>query len=271
MQIKYFAILALALAACDSKPGAQAPASGAAAAAPKSAAAAPKTEAAAAPKTEAAAAPMTDAAAPASAAVAPATADTGMGTAAPTGDLLDPSKATETAPDKFAVRLETTKGEIIIDVDRALAPKGADRFYNLVKIGYYNDVAFFRVIDGFMAQIGIHGDGKVNEVWRNARIDDDAVKGSNTPGMVTFATAGPNTRTTQFFINFADNNRLDGMGFAPFGKVRDMKVVELLYKGYGKGAPRGAGPDQGRLQSEGNPYLRAQFPQLDYIKSATIL
>lgn len=258
MQIKYFAVLVLALAACDK--GADAPAAPAAAA---------KTEA---PKAEAVkeAAKSEAAGAPPSAAVASAAAEQ-----APKGEphpaLLDPSKATEQAPEKYAVKFETTKGEIIIDVDRSWAPRGADRFYNLVKIGYYDDVAFFRVISGFMAQIGIHGDGKVNAVWRNARIDDDPVKGTNARGMVTFATAGPNTRTSQFFINFADNNRLDQMGFAPFGKVRDMKVVDALYSEYGEGAPRGAGPDQGRLQAEGNTYLRAEFPNLDYIKKATIL
>lgn len=185
--------------------------------------------------------------------------------------LKDPSKATETAPAEYAVKLETTEGDIIIDVKRDWAPKGADRFYNLVKAGYYDDVAFFRVIDGFMAQVGIHGDPEVNKVWRQARIKDDPVKESNTPGMVTFATAGPNTRTTQFFINFGNNARLDGMGFAPFGKVRDMSVVKKLYAGYGEGAPRGKGPSQGRMQQEGNAYLEKEFPELDYIKKATVI
>lgn len=191
--------------------------------------------------------------------------------AAPNPALLEPGKLTETAPDKYAVKLETTKGDIIIDVDRSWAPKGADRWYNLVKNGYYNDIAFFRVINGFMAQVGISGHPQLNKVWRMARIQDDPVKQSNTRGMVTFATAGPNTRTTQFFINFGDNARLDRMGFAPFGKVRNMKVVDALFSGYGEGAPRGQGPSQGRMQGEGNPYLRKDFPKLDYIKSATIM
>ena len=186
---------------------------------------------------------------------------------------IDPSLATERAPTKFAVRLETTKGNIDIDFHREWGPRGADRFFNLVKLGYYADVAFFRVIPGFMAQVGISGSPEANVLWRAARISDDPVKQSNTRGMVTFATSGPNSRTTQFFINFKNNARLDGMGFAPVGKVRDasMSVVDSLYGGYGEGAPRGRGPYQGRLQKEGNAYLRAEFPKLDYIKKASIL
>jgi peptidyl-prolyl cis-trans isomerase A (cyclophilin A) len=195
-------------------------------------------------------------------------------TAPPASDnaaLLDPSKANSPAPDKFAIKLETTKGEIVIDVDKSLAPQGADRIYNLVKVGYFDDVAFFRVISGFMVQVGLHGKPEVNAKWREARIPDDPVKASNTPGMVSFATAGPNTRTTQFFINFGDNARLDGMGFAPFGKVRDMAVVNQLYAGYGEGAPGGRGPNQGLIQQQGNAYLKQSFPELDYIKKATIV
>ncbi len=185
--------------------------------------------------------------------------------------LKDPSKATEQAPETFAIKFATTKGDFYVDVTRAWAPKGADRIYNLVKAGYYNDVAFFRVISGFMAQVGISGDPSVNAVWRVARIEDDPSAGqSNSRGMVSFATAGPNTRTTQFFINFVNNSNLDRSGFVPFGKVRDMTVVDALYAGYGEGAPRGKGPSQGRLQAEGNSYLKQEFPQLDYIKSATI-
>ena len=186
--------------------------------------------------------------------------------------LLDPSKATEQAPATYTVKLETTKGDILIDVTRAWAPQGADRFYNLVKIGYYDDVAFFRVISGFMAQVGINGDPAVNKAWRPARIKDDPVKESNTRGMVTFAKTGmPDSRTTQIFLNFKDNAQLDRMGFAPFGKVRDMAVVDTLYSGYGEGAPRGQGPSQGRLQGEGNAYLKAEFPKMDYIKKASIV
>ncbi|MCU0665435.1 MAG: peptidylprolyl isomerase [Myxococcota bacterium] len=182
-----------------------------------------------------------------------------------------PGASDEQAPATYAVKLETTKGEIVIDVTRDWAPHGADRFYTLVKNGYYNDVAFFRVVSGFMAQVGISGDPKQNTIWRERRIQDDPVKQSNTRGMVTFATSGPNSRTAQFFINFGDNARLDSMGFPPFGKVRDMKRVDALNAEYGEGAPRGNGPFQARVQAEGNAYLKAEFPKLDYIVKATIL
>lgn len=184
---------------------------------------------------------------------------------------LDPNKATAKAPLKYTVKLETTKGDVLIDVTRAWAPLGADRFYNLVTQGYFDNIAFFRVIGGFMAQTGLHGDPGVNRVWREARIEDDPVKQTNTRGMVSFATAGPGTRTTQFFINFSNNTRLDAMGFSPFGKVRDMKPVDALYAEYGEGAPGGNGPNQARIQLEGNTYLKKEFPQLDYIKHASIV
>ncbi|MFB3904094.1 MAG: peptidylprolyl isomerase [Acidobacteriota bacterium] len=185
----------------------------------------------------------------------------------------DPAKATEQAPEKFRVKLDTTKGSVTIEVVRAWAPKGADRFYNLVKLGYFTDIAFFRVIDGFMAQFGIHGDPAVSARWRNARIPDDPVKQSNLRGFVSFAMAGPNTRTTQLFINYADrNSQLDRSGFSPFGRVIDgMENVDNLYSGYGEGAPNGRGPNQGLVQTQGNAYLRNHFPHLDYIKSATIV
>ena len=187
-------------------------------------------------------------------------------------DLTDPSKLTEKAPDTFKARFETTKGSVTIEVTRSLSPNGADRFYNLVRSGYFKDIAFFRVVPGFMCQFGIHGDPKVAAAWREARITDDPVKGSNTRGAITFATAGPNTRTTQFFINFADNSRLDGMGFAPFGKVTEgMDVVDKINSEYGEGAPGGRGPRQDRVQTEGNAYLKKDFPNLDYIKSASVL
>jgi peptidyl-prolyl cis-trans isomerase A (cyclophilin A) len=175
------------------------------------------------------------------------------------------------APERFAVKLETTKGDIVIDVTRSWAPQGADRFHELVKAGYYDDCSFFRVIKGFMAQVGISGDPAANGVWRAKRIPDDPVRESNKRGRVTFAMAGPNTRTTQIFINFGDNSQLDDMGFAPFGQVRDMNTVDKLFSGYGEGAPRGKGPSQPRLQSEGNTYLKAEFPNLDYITKASLL
>ena len=185
--------------------------------------------------------------------------------------LLDASLATDEAPATYTVKFETTKGDMLIDVTRSWAPNGADRFYNLVSIGYFDDIALFRVIPGFMAQLGIHGDPAIASIWSKARIDDDPVTQSNTTGMVTFATAGPNTRTTQVFLNLSNNTNLDGMGFAPFGKLRDMTVLNQIYSGYGEGAPRGNGPHQGRLQAQGNAYLKADFPNLDYIVKATIV
>jgi peptidyl-prolyl cis-trans isomerase A (cyclophilin A) len=196
----------------------------------------------------------------------------GTNKAAPKPDLSAPASLTEKAPESFKARFETSKGSFTVEVTRSLSPNGADRFYNLVRAGYFTDVEFFRVISGFMCQFGIHGDPKVSAAWREARIPDDPVKASNTLGAITFATAGPNTRTTQLFINFADNKSLDGMGFSPFGKViGGMEVVDQIYSGYGEGAPRGLGPDQGRVQQEGNAYLKKEFPKLDYIKSAVIL
>lgn len=187
-------------------------------------------------------------------------------------DLTQPAKLTEKAPDTFKVKFDTTKGSFTVQVTRAQAPNGADRFYNLVRAGFFKDIAFFRVINGFMCQFGIHGDPKVSAAWREANITDDPVKASNTRGAITFATAGPNTRTTQLFINFGDNSQLDHMGFAPFGKVIEgMDVVDKINAEYGEGAPGGRGPSQGRVQAEGNAYLKKDFPNLDYIKSATIV
>lgn len=189
----------------------------------------------------------------------------------PDAALLSPETANEKAPESFQVRFDTTKGAFTVQVTRAWAPIGADRFYNLVKRRYYDDVAFFRVLSGFMAQTGIHGDPRVSARWRAAAIPDDLRAKSNTRGRVTFATGGPNTRTTQVFFNYSDNSRLDGMGFTPFGEVVDgMETLEALHAGYGEGAPRGSGPDQGRVQAEGNAYLTAEFPKLDYIKSARL-
>ena len=186
--------------------------------------------------------------------------------------FTDPAKLTGPAPETFKAQFDTTKGKFTIEVTRSLSPNGADRFYNLVRSGFFKDVAFFRVIPGFMCQFGIHGDPGVSAKWRAAAIADDPVKGSNTRGTITFATAGPNTRTTQLFINFADNINLNGMGFSPFGKVTEgMDVVDKINGEYGEGAPRGGGPNQGRVQAEGNTYLKKDFPNLDYIKSATIV
>lgn len=178
----------------------------------------------------------------------------------------------EEAPSKFRVKFETTRGPVVIEVVREWAPLGADRFYNLVKSGYFDDNAFFRVIPGFIAQFGISGDPAVSNKWQKANIKDDKVKKSNRRGYLTFATAGPNTRTAQMFINLADNPRLDGMGFAPIGHVVEgMDAIDSLYSGYGEGAPRGRGPAQDRIYSQGNSYLKENFPKLDYITSAKIV
>jgi len=186
--------------------------------------------------------------------------------------LKNPAALTEKAPDTYKARFETTKGAFVITVNRAWAPLGADRFYNLVKNGYYDDCRFFRIIDGFMAQIGMHGDPSVQRAWTSARLQDDPVKESNKRGYVTFAHAGPNSRTTQFFINFGDNAAsLDKQGFPPIGQVTTgMDVVDKLYSGYGEGAPRGQGPSQGNIAAQGNAYLAKDFPKLDYVKKATI-
>jgi peptidyl-prolyl cis-trans isomerase A (cyclophilin A) len=201
----------------------------------------------------------------------PPAVDPGATAATVPAEVLTPPATDMTAPATYAVELTTSEGPIVIDVTRAWAPVGADRFYTLVQIGYFNDVAFFRVIDGFMAQTGIHGDPRVNAVWRDRSIPDDPRHQSNTRGMVSFATSGPNSRTTQFFINFGDNSNLDPMGFSPFGRVRDMAPVDRIHDGYGEGAPRGMGPAQARIQMQGNAYLRADFPELDYIQSARVL
>jgi peptidyl-prolyl cis-trans isomerase A (cyclophilin A) len=187
--------------------------------------------------------------------------------------LKNPAGLKETAPATFKANFDTSAGTFVIEVHREWAPQGADRFYNLVKNGYYDGARFFRVIPGFMVQFGINGDPAVNTAWRGARIPDDPVKQSNKRGYVTFAHGGPGTRTTQVFINFGDNGRLDAQGFPPFGQVTSggMAVVEKINGEYGEGAPNGRGPEQGRVQTEGNAYLTKEFPKLDYIKKATIV
>jgi peptidyl-prolyl cis-trans isomerase A (cyclophilin A) len=186
-------------------------------------------------------------------------------------NLGNPSALRETAPATYKARFETSKGAFVVDVTREWAPNGADRFYNLVKNGFYDGVRFFRVLDGFMAQFGINGDPKISAAWREARIPDDPVKQSNRRGFITYAMAGPGTRTSQVFINYGDNSALDRQNFSPFGRVTSgMEVVDKLHSGYGEGAPRGQGPDQGRVQMEGNAYLTKSFPQLDFVKKATI-
>jgi peptidyl-prolyl cis-trans isomerase A (cyclophilin A) len=190
--------------------------------------------------------------------------------------MLDPSKGTEKAPDKFKAKFTTSKGDFVIEVTRAWSPNGADRFYNLVKIGFFKEARFFRAIEDFMVQFGINGDPNVMAKWRSSNIQDDAKTDqtqSNKRGMVTFAKSGmPNSRSTQVFINYKDNDRLDPSGFTPFGKVVEgMNVVDSFYKGYGEGAPQGNGPEQMRVQTEGNAYLNKDFPKLDWIKDAKVL
>ena len=187
-------------------------------------------------------------------------------------NLMDPKSLNAKAPENFKAKFTTSKGDFVIEVHRAWAPRGADRFYNLVRAGFFKDIYFFRVIPGFMAQFGIPGDPAMAAVWQRANLMDDPTKESNTRGRITFATAGPNTRSTQFFINFGNNAMLDSQGFAPFGEVVEgMNVVDSIYSGYGEGAPRGRGPDQGRIQQQGNAYLKSSFPQMDRIISASIM
>ena len=183
-----------------------------------------------------------------------------------TAALTTPAKLTETAPPVFKANFDTSKGMFVIEVHRDWAPLGADRFYNLVKNGFYDDVRFFRVIPNFMAQFGMNGNPAIQTAWKNAQMKDDPVKQGNKRGFVTYGkTSLPNSRTTQLFINFRDNTNLDPQGFAAFGEVvTGMNVVDQIYSGYGDD------PDQSLITSQGNAYLMKQFPKLDYIKTATI-
>jgi peptidyl-prolyl cis-trans isomerase A (cyclophilin A) len=195
------------------------------------------------------------------AAASPFAAGQGAGAAS----LKTPASLNEKAPDTYKANFDTSAGVFVVEVHRAWAPLGADRFYNLVKNGFFDNTRFFRVVPNFMVQFGLSGDPTVQSVWRNANLKDDPAKESNKKGYVTFATAGPNTRTTQVFINFKDNGFLDSQGFAPFGQVASgMEVVEKITSQYGES------PNQGRIQAEGNAYLTKEFPKLDYIKKATI-
>jgi len=188
-------------------------------------------------------------------------------------ELRNPASLTERAPAVFRVQFETTKGSFVVEIHRGLAPHGADRFYNLVKHGFYDDCRFFRVIDGLVAQTGMNGDAAIQSAWSGAVIPDDPRKESNKRGTLTFASAGPNSRSTQFFINLSENTKLfDRQGLAPFGSVvSGLDVVESLYSGYGEGAPRGIGPEQSRITVEGNAYLKKTFPKLDYVKRTTLV
>jgi peptidyl-prolyl cis-trans isomerase A (cyclophilin A) len=184
-----------------------------------------------------------------------------------TNALMNPAALRAKAPDLFRVKFTTTKGDFVVEVHRDWAPLGADRFYNLVRNRFFNDAAFFRYVPNFIVQFGLPANPAVAAVWKDATIKDDPVKESNKPGTVVFATAGPNTRTTQLFINFGDNGRsLDSQGFAPFGTVIEgMEVAKSLYSGYGES------PDQGRITSEGKAYLDKNFPRLDRILTTTVI
>jgi peptidyl-prolyl cis-trans isomerase A (cyclophilin A) len=186
--------------------------------------------------------------------------------------LLSPAQWNEKAPAVFKAKFTTSKGDFVVEVHRDWAPNGAERFYNLVKAGFFDDTRFFRAIEGFMVQFGISGDPALSTKWLNANIPDDPVTQSNKRGFVTFAQRNdPNSRSTQVFINYSDNKNLDGMRFAPLGQVvKGMDVVDSLYKGYGEGAPGGSGPNQGLIQSQGNAYLDTSFPKLDAIKTAVV-
>jgi peptidyl-prolyl cis-trans isomerase A (cyclophilin A) len=188
--------------------------------------------------------------------------------AAAAATLTDPLQLTATAPATFDAKFTTTKGDFVVRVHRAWAPRGADRFYNLVKNGFFDGVKFFRVVPPFVVQFGIHGDPAVAAAWQTATIRDDPVVQHNTRGTITFATAGPDSRTTQVFINLGDNSSLDSQGFAPFGAVvSGMKVVDSLYSGYGE-RPTG---DQSAITAGGNAYLEKTYPKLDAIETATIV
>jgi peptidyl-prolyl cis-trans isomerase A (cyclophilin A) len=180
--------------------------------------------------------------------------------------LTNPAALTAKAPATYTAVFDTTAGRFVVAVTRAWAPRGADRFYNLVKHGFFNGAAFFRVVPGFVVQFGLSPNPAVNKAWSSASISDDPVVQSNHPGYVSFASGGPNTRTTQVFINFGNNTRLDGMGFAPFGKViSGMNVVQKIYAGYGES------PSQDQISSEGKAYLNKNFPKLDHIVTAKIV
>ena len=186
---------------------------------------------------------------------------------APAPNMRNPAALKEQAPANYKVRFDTSAGVFVVQVHRDWAPLGADRFYNLVRSGYYDDVRFFRVIPNFMVQFGIHGTPAVSTIWRSTQINDDPVKQSNRRGYITFATAGPNTRTTQVFINFRDNAGLDKQGFAPFGEVVEgMSVVDKINSQY-EGKPQ---EQFARILTEGNAFLNKEFPKLDFIKKASI-
>jgi peptidyl-prolyl cis-trans isomerase A (cyclophilin A) len=188
--------------------------------------------------------------------------------AKPNAALNNPAALKEKAPATFKAKFVTTKGTFVVECKRAWSPIGVDRFYNLVKNGFFDHVKFFRVVPGFVVQFGMHGDPAIGAKWRDANIQDEKVIEGNKRGYLTFAKTGlPNTRSTQFFINLGDNSgSLDPQGFSAFGHViQGMDVVDKLYSGYGEQ------PDQQQIASQGNAYLDKEFPKLDSIVKATIV
>jgi len=184
--------------------------------------------------------------------------------------LKDPASVKAKAPETFQAKFETTQGDFVVSVTRAWSPNGADRFYTLVKNGFFDGVKFFRVVPGFVVQFGIHGDPALASLWLESNIQDDSVVSSNKRGYITFAkSSAPNSRSTQIFINLQDNTRLDGMGFAPFGKIDDagMAIVDKLYGGYGETLTQ----LQQQIAAQGNAFLEKSYPKLDAIKKATIV
>jgi peptidyl-prolyl cis-trans isomerase A (cyclophilin A) len=191
----------------------------------------------------------------------------GTAAAAPPS-LLQPASLHAKAPAIYKVSFATTKGSFVVTVHRAWAPRGADRFYNLVQAHFFDGVTFFRVVKHFVVQFGISPDPKVSKAWQTANIKDDPVKAQNTPGTITFADAGPNTRSTQVFVNLTINASLDTQGFAPFGRVTSgMNVVDKLYGGYGEQPSQ----DQQQIATQGDAFLRKTFPKLDHIRTARIV
>lgn len=175
-------------------------------------------------------------------------------------------------PDVFRVKFETSQGDFVVEATKAWAPHGVDRFHELLRMHYFDQSRFFRVVPGFIAQFGVHRDFKVHDVWREMFIVDDPRAQSNTRGTLSFAKSGPGTRATEIFINLADNKSLDDDNFVPFAKVVEgMDVVDKFYAGYGDVRPQGKNIDPGRVEEEANEYLVQRFPKLDYIKKATIL
>ncbi len=185
--------------------------------------------------------------------------------------LLRPSRFTTTAPETFRVRFETTEGDFVVAARRDWAPLGVDRFYNIVRGGFFDDTRVYRVVDGFVAQFGLNGDPYVNQAWKTEFLVDDPVTQTNRRGRVTFAKGGRHSRTTEVFVNLRDNPQLDENGFAPMGEVVEgMEVVDALYAAYGDGPPRGDGPYQAMVEARGNAYLDAEFPELTRIEQAVV-